>query len=48
MMTKSAYHHGALADGLVTAALARVEENGVEGLSMRELAQSLGVSHAAP
>jgi AcrR family transcriptional regulator len=47
-MTKSAYHHGALADALVSAALARVEEHGVEGLSMRDLAQSLGVSHAAP
>ena len=47
-MTKSGYHHGALADALVTAALARVEESGVEGVSMRELAQSLGVSHAAP
>ncbi len=47
-MTKSAYHHGALADALVAAALARTEENGVEAISMRELAQSLGVSHAAP
>jgi len=47
-MTKSAYHHGALAGALVTAALARVEAGGVEVVSMRELAQSLGVSHAAP
>jgi len=47
-MTRPPYHHGALADALVTAALARVEESGVEGISMRELAQSLGVSHAAP
>lgn len=47
-MTKTAYHHGALAHALVAAALARVEESGVEAVSMRELAQSLDVSHAAP
>jgi AcrR family transcriptional regulator len=47
-MSKPTYHHGALAEALVDAALTHVERAGVETLSMRELAQSLGVSHGAP
>ena len=47
-MTKSTYHHGALADALVGAALALVEQDGADAISMRDLAQSLGVSHGAP
>jgi AcrR family transcriptional regulator len=47
-MSKPAYHHGALADALVTAALEQVEDGGAETVSLRELAQSLNVSHGAP
>jgi AcrR family transcriptional regulator len=47
-MTKTPYHHGDLAEALVAAALAVVEADGGAGLSMRELALSLGVSHGAP
>ncbi|HYD40456.1 MAG TPA: TetR/AcrR family transcriptional regulator [Anaeromyxobacter sp.] len=42
------YHHGALRRALLDAALRLVEEQGVEALSLRELARRLGVSHAAP
>jgi AcrR family transcriptional regulator len=47
-MTKSTYHHGDLANALVAAALKLVEQGGAEAVSLRDLAQSLGVSRAAP
>ena len=47
-MIKSTYHHGDLANALLDAALALVEHDGAEAVSLRELAQSLGVSRAAP
>jgi len=47
-MNKSTYHHGDLANALVTAALRQIEKDGAEALSLRELAQSLDVSRAAP
>jgi AcrR family transcriptional regulator len=47
-MTKSAYHHGNLAPALVEAAFKLVEQGGAEAVSLRDLAQSLGVSRAAP
>jgi AcrR family transcriptional regulator len=47
-MTKSTYHHGNLAKVLVEAALKLVEQGGAEAVSLRDLAQSLGVSRAAP
>jgi AcrR family transcriptional regulator len=47
-MSKSTYHHGNLAPALVDAALKLVEKGGVEAVSLRDLAQSLGVSRAAP
>ena len=47
-MDKPAYHHGDLKGALMTAALAAVEQGGPEAVSMRDLAQSLGVSRAAP
>jgi AcrR family transcriptional regulator len=47
-MTKSTYHHGNLAQVLVEAALKLVEQGGAEAVSLRDLAQSLGVSRAAP
>jgi AcrR family transcriptional regulator len=47
-MDKPAYHHGDLANALLAAAMALVETGGAEAVSLRELAQSLGVSRAAP
>ncbi len=47
-MTKTAYHHGDLRQALIDAALAVVERGGAEALSLRDLAESVGVSRAAP
>jgi AcrR family transcriptional regulator len=44
----SSYHHGDLRGALVKAAAAKIERGGYENLSLRELAESLGVSRAAP
>lgn len=48
MSAKNTYHHGDLRRTLMDEALAVIAERGVEGLSLRELAASAGVSHAAP
>ena len=42
------YHHGNLAEAVLTAAVAAIAESGPERLSMRDLARRAGVSHAAP
>lgn len=42
------YHHGNLTEALVTAAVALIEERGVEALSVREVAKHAGVSPGAP
>jgi AcrR family transcriptional regulator len=42
------YHHGNLRREILDAALAAIEEDGPEALSMRALARRAGVSHAAP
>jgi AcrR family transcriptional regulator len=42
------YHHGNLRASLIEAAGRIVETKGVEALSLREAARSVGVSHAAP
>ena len=47
-MDKATYHHGDLANALISAALAAVEQDGPEAVSLRDLAQGLGVSRAAP
>ena len=47
-MTKTGYHHGDLANALIEAALKVVEQDGEASVSLRDLAQSLGVSRAAP
>jgi len=47
-MTDQPYHHGKLREALVARATEIIEEAGVEGLSLRQLARDLGVSHAAP
>lgn len=44
----SAYHHGDLRAALIKAAATEIERVGYENLSLRELAESLGVSRAAP
>lgn len=42
------YHHGALRQALMDAAMAAVEQDGAEKVSLRNLARSLGVSATAP
>lgn len=42
------YHHGDLRAALMKRAIELIEEKGVEGLSLRQAAKDLGVSHAAP
>jgi AcrR family transcriptional regulator len=48
MKAESSYHHPDLRTALVKAATAAIERSGYETLSLRELAESLGVSRAAP
>jgi AcrR family transcriptional regulator len=42
------YHHGNLRAALLDTAARMVDENGVQDLSLRELAREVGVSHGAP
>jgi AcrR family transcriptional regulator len=42
------YHHGALRAALLTQAEKALQVSGVDGLSLRELARAVGVSHGAP
>jgi AcrR family transcriptional regulator len=42
------YHHGNLRAELLDTALQRLHEEGVEALSLRALARSVGVSQTAP
>jgi AcrR family transcriptional regulator len=42
------YHHGDLRNALLAAAWSAVEQGGVDSLSLRSLAQALGVSYSAP
>ena len=46
--SKSSYHHGDLSTTLLQAAMALIVEAGVDGLSMRKLADRVGVSRTAP
>ncbi len=48
MNARVAYHHGNLRAALLERAIAVIETDGVEALSLRSLARELGVSHAAP
>jgi AcrR family transcriptional regulator len=48
MAKRGGYHHGDLRAALIAAALAAVEAGGPDAVSLRDLAQSLGVSTAAP
>ena len=42
------YHHGNLRPALLSAATQLVEERGIDGLTLREVARRAGVSHNAP
>ncbi len=46
-MSKKPYHHGNLREALITAALELLVENGVEGISLRKVAQKTAVSATA-
>ena len=48
MNTRQTYHHGDLRSALVAAATHRLETFGIEQLSLRKLAEDLGVSRTAP
>ncbi len=48
MVAKDQYHHGNLRQALVDAAVAVIETQGVEGLSLRAVARQAGVSQSAP
>ncbi len=45
---KARYHHGELREALLSAAVQVLEQKGVAQLSLRALAEQLGVSRAAP
>lgn len=47
-MSRPTYHHGDLRAVILTEAARLVAECGAERISLRELARSAGVSHAAP
>ena len=47
-MADRPYHHGNLRDALLAHAEQTLREQGLEGLSLRELARQTGVSHGAP
>ncbi len=47
-MTERPYHHGGLRTALLNRAERTLKTSGVEGLSLRELARDVGVSHGAP
>lgn len=47
-MPKSSYHHGDLRRVVLAAAVGLIAEDGVDNVSLRELARRAEVSHAAP
>lgn len=48
MKVRKKYHHGDLRSALLAAAWAVVSREGVERLSLRSVAEAVGVSHAGP
>lgn len=46
-MTKKAYHHGNLREAILKSACEILDQSGVEGLSLRKVAQQTGVSATA-
>ncbi|MCF3140529.1 MULTISPECIES: TetR-like C-terminal domain-containing protein [unclassified Paenarthrobacter] len=47
-MTQQPYHHGKLREALLERAMESIEDVGVDGLSLRQLAREMNVSHGAP
>lgn len=47
-MQNNPYHHGDLKQNLITQGLALMNRDGIEGFSIRKVADLCGVSHAAP
>ena len=48
MQVKEHYHHGALKETLLAEALHELETEGLEGVSLRKVAEAVGVSKSAP
>ena len=48
IMKSKTYHHGNLKEALIAAGLEILSEHGLEGLSLRNVAKKIGVSHTAP
>jgi len=47
-MKSTNYHHGNLKEELIAAGLEILSEQGLDGLSLRNIAKRIGVSHTAP
>lgn len=47
-MPQKNYHHGDLKNALIKAGVEILSKEGIEGLSLRKVAQRAGVSHSAP
>jgi AcrR family transcriptional regulator len=47
-MPRKNYHHGDLKNALIKAGIEILSKEGMEGLSLRKVAQKAGVSHSAP
>src|SRR6185436_14087899 len=47
-MPRKKYHHGDLKNALIKAGVEILSKEGIEGLSLRKVAQRAGVSHNAP
>ncbi|MCT4795634.1 TetR/AcrR family transcriptional regulator [Exiguobacterium alkaliphilum] len=47
-MDQKTYHHGELRQQLIDEGLSLINESGVNGLSIRKVAERCGVSHTAP
>jgi AcrR family transcriptional regulator len=45
---RTSYHHGALREGLITACVALIENEGIGAVSLRRVAREAGVSPGAP
>lgn len=48
MQRKKTYHHGDLKNALIKAGVQILSKEGIEGLSLRKVAERAGVSHNAP